>query len=111
MNDVETAEMHLRQVAAISTCHLRLARKLAKSAACVVVDGNRLAALEALLTSCADAFGSAKMTCDYKDVQTESEPHDGKRWLLNRAKGLKIFEQLSSLKPRLTGPQGCMVRD
>ena len=106
-----TADEHLAELKRIATARLRATRKAAEHEGLALVDAKRLAALEELLERVKAAAATAKMTRDYKDVQTPGDGYNGKRYLLRREEFRGVLEVVAALDGRADLPAGCFAGD
>jgi hypothetical protein len=104
-----TAEEHLAEVKRLATARLKAAALAAKHERLVLVDGGRLAALEALAAAVKAVAPLAKMTRDYKDVVALGDTYNGKRWLLPRGDMGEVFRLLRQVDESANLPTGALA--
>lgn len=108
-----TAEEHLEEVRRLATARLKACALAAKHERLSLVDADRLAALERLVTALAEIAPTARMTRDYKDVLAAdpSDRYTGKRWLFHRWGMAAVFDALQAVKATPDLPVGWRVDD
>ncbi len=80
MSEVEQVECYLRDIQKIATARLRACRDAGAKVNLVLVDKDRLEALEKLLAAAKEAFSKAMMTRCYTDVIERGETnYSGKK--------------------------------
>ena len=106
-----TADEHLAELKRIATATLKATKIAARNEGLTIVNADRLAGLEKLAVSVAEAFNHCKMTRHYEDCITKDDTYNGKRWLFRRDDGDQMYGDVCHLVPNVFGQQGCMVKE
>lgn len=101
-----TADEHLKELRRISTATLTAAKLAAQNEGLTLVNADRLAGLEKLAASVAEAFGKCKKTRCYEDCLVDGDKYNGKRWLFRRSDGDQMLADVQKLVQ-----QACVPRD
>lgn len=107
---LDTAQIHLDKLKKLAAAQIKSCRVAARNEGLVLVDADRLAALERTVAALHIAFKVTTMTRDYADaIERGKTTYQGKQYLIGRQEFEAVFRAVAGVKGFTGLPAGSLA--